>query len=264
MITAAQPSVLVVIPTYNEIDNLETVVRRVLAAVPGAHVLVVDDGSPDGTGRLAEQLHARDPRIDVLHRATKDGLAAAYLAGFAWGLERSFEAVVEMDADGSHAPEELPRLLAALETADAVLGSRYVAGGRVRNWPRRRQLLSRAGNLYVRVALGTRLRDATGGYRAYRRAVLEQVLARAVTSTGYCFQIDVARRAEQAGFTVVEVPITFTDRLLGESKMRGSIVVEALGQSTRWGVQHRLQQAGQWRTGGEPARHAAVPQPAAR
>ena len=239
-------SVLVVLPTYNERESLPHVVRRLHAAVPQAHVLVVDDGSPDGTGELADELAEADPRVHVLHRGTKNGLGAAYIAGFKWALERDYGVVVEMDADGSHPPEDLPRLLAALpdETngADLVIGSRYVPGGRVVNWPRRRELLSRGGNLYCRLALGVRINDITAGYRAYRRRVLEKLALDEVASQGYCFQVDLAWRTAQSGFRVVEVPITFTDRELGTSKMNGSIVREALLRVTQWGVRHRFNQ----------------------
>lgn len=234
---------VVVIPTYNEADNVELVVDRVRASVPAADVLVVDDGSPDGTGELADKLRAHDPRVHVLHRATKEGLGAAYLAGFAWGLERDYEVIIEMDADGSHLPEQLPRLLDALPAADLVLGSRWVRGGRVVNWPRRRELLSRGGNLYTRVALGLPLNDATAGFRAFRRHTLEGIDLSTVTSQGYCFQVELARRTVEAGYRVVEVPITFVEREVGESKMTGAIVREALVRVSQWGLQHRAQQA---------------------
>ena len=233
---------LVIIPTYNERENIESIIERVLAAVPAANVLVVDDGSPDGTGKVADERAASDQRVHVLHRTQKAGLGAAYIAGFGWGLDRGYGVLVEMDADGSHAPEQLPLLLDALGNADLVLGSRWVDGGTVVNWPKSRELISRSGNLYTRIALGISLRDATGGYRAYRRAVLESVDYRAVASQGYCFQVDLAWRAAKAGFRVVEVPITFTDRERGESKMSGSIVREALWRVTQWGTRHRADQ----------------------
>ncbi|MGH8939671.1 MAG: polyprenol monophosphomannose synthase [Actinomycetes bacterium] len=235
-------AVLVVIPTYNERENIGPIVRRVHDAVPDAHVLVVDDNSPDGTGALADELAAGDDRVHVLHRTAKNGLGAAYVAGFGWALARDYGVIVEMDADGSHAPEELPRLLDTLRTSDLVLGSRYVAGGRVVNWPRHRELLSRGGNLYSRLALGVPIRDITGGYRAYRRRVLEKLVLDDVASQGYCFQVDLAWRTAQAGFRVVEVPITFTEREVGQSKMSGSIVREALWRVTQWGARHRLNQ----------------------
>ena len=234
--------VLVVIPTYNERDNVEAIVERVTASVADAHVLIVDDHSPDGTGKIADEIAAADPRVHVLHRTAKAGLGGAYIAGFGWGLEHGYDVLVEMDADGSHAPEQLTRLLDALRDADLVIGSRWVPGGTVVNWPKSRELLSRGGNLYTRVALGIDLRDATGGYRAYRRAVLEEIEYRSVVSEGYCFQVDLAWRAARGGFRVVEVPITFAERERGESKMSGSIVREALWRVTQWGVQHRADQ----------------------
>jgi dolichol-phosphate mannosyltransferase len=234
--------VLVIVPTFNELDNVEPITSRVFAAVPDAHILVVDDGSPDGTGALADKLAADESRLHVLHRTTKEGLGAAYIAGFDWGLDEGFDVLVEMDADGSHAPEQLPRLLAALERADLVLGSRWVPGGTVVNWPMRRELLSRGGNLYTRMALGVQLRDATGGYRAFRREVLERIDYAAVASQGYCFQVDLAWRAVRADFRVIEVPITFAERERGESKMSGSIVREALWRVTQWGASYRGQQ----------------------
>jgi dolichol-phosphate mannosyltransferase len=236
------PKVLVIIPTYQERENIERIVDRVVTSVPSAHVLVVDDGSPDGTGKIADELADADERIHVLHRTEKNGLGAAYIAGFDWGLDAGYDVLVEMDADGSHAPEQLPRLLAALEHADLVLGSRYVPGGAVVNWPRRRAVLSRGGNLYTRMALGLDLRDATGGYRAFRRQVLEDIDYAAVASQGYCFQVDLARRASEAGFRVVEVPITFVERVRGESKMSSDIVREAFLRVTQWGVAYRGEQ----------------------
>ena len=191
--------VLVIIPTYNERDNLEIIAGRLRAAVPEAHLLVVDDNSPDGTGKLADELADRDDHVHVLHRAAKAGLGAAYVAGFAWAREHDYDVVVEMDADGSHAPEQLPRLLAALENADLVLGSRYVPGGAVVNWPKSRELLSRGGNLYTRLLLRLPLQDATGGYRAYRRTVLDGLPLGAISSQGYCFQVDLAWQAWRRG-----------------------------------------------------------------
>ncbi|HEX7189643.1 MAG TPA: polyprenol monophosphomannose synthase [Actinomycetes bacterium] len=232
--------VLVVVPTYDERDNIERILARLRAAVPAAHVLVVDDSSPDGTGDLADRVAASDDHVHVLHRLGKQGLGAAYLAGFGWGLTRGFDVLVEMDADGSHQPEQLPRLLAALEDADLVLGSRWVPGGSVVNWPRSRRLLSRGGNTYVRLALGLGLRDATGGFRAFRRATLERLDLDDVASQGYCFQVDLARRAVAQGCRVVEVPIEFVERELGVSKMSGAIVREALWRVTVWGLSRPL------------------------
>ena len=234
--------VLVIIPTYNECENVEQIVRRVFASVPTANVLVVDDGSPDGTGQLADRMAREDPQVTVLHRTAKAGLGAAYIAGFDQGLDDGYDILVEMDADGSHAPEQLPNLLAALTSADLVLGSRWVPGGAVVNWPKTREVLSRGANLYTRIALGLDLHDATGGYRAYRREVLEEIDYAAVASEGYCFQIDLAWRAAQGGFRVREVPITFAQRERGESKMSGSIVREALLRVTQWGFSYRTEQ----------------------
>jgi dolichol-phosphate mannosyltransferase len=235
-------SALVIIPTYNERDNIQPIVERVRDSYSVVDVLVVDDASPDGTGELAEKLAVEDSQVHVLHRPGKAGLGAAYIAGFSWGLAEGYDVLVEMDADGSHAPEQLPRLLAALTDADLVLGSRWVHGGAVVNWPRSRELLSRGGNLYTRLALGVPLRDATGGYRAYRREVLERIDYSAVASQGYCFQVDLAWKAMRAGFRVSEVPITFVERQRGESKMSGAIVREALLRVTVWGARHRWQQ----------------------
>jgi dolichol-phosphate mannosyltransferase len=232
--------VLVVVPTYNELENLERILERLRAGVPSADALVVDDGSPDGTGELAEKLARTDPRVHVLRRPGKTGLGPAYVAGFRWALERGYDVVVEMDADGSHAPEELPRLLEALTTADLVLGSRYVPGGRVTHWPAHRLLLSRVGNRYTRWALRLPLTDATGGYRAARRELIDRLHFDDVASEGYCFQVDWAWRAVRAGARVTEVPITFAERQFGRSKMSRSIVREALVRVTVWGLQDRL------------------------
>ena len=231
-------SVLVIVPTYNERENLELIAGRLHAAVPQAHLLVVDDDSPDGTGKIADEL-AEQPWAHVQHRSGKQGLGAAYVAGFAWAREHGYDVVVSMDADGSHAPEQLPRLLAGLEHADVVLGSRWVAGGEVVNWPRSREVLSRGGNAYARAVLGLPLRDATGGYRAYRRPVLDEVLTKAVASQGYCFQVDLIWQIWLSGNRVVEVPIRFVERERGESKMSQAIVVEALWRVTLWGLRSR-------------------------
>ena len=231
--------VLVVVPTYDELENLQPIAERLFAAVPDADLLVVDDGSPDGTGALADALAAQDPRVHVLHRTQKAGLGAAYTAGFAWARDRGYDVVVEMDADGSHQPEQLPRLLDALDDADLVLGSRWVPGGRVVNWPAARELLSRGGNAYTRRVLGLPLQDATGGYRAYRRSVLDALPLGDVASQGYCFQVDLAWQTWCHGFRVVEVPITFVERVRGESKMSRAIVLEALWRVTWWGLRRR-------------------------
>lgn len=235
--------VLVVIPTYNEAANLEPVLERTRGSVPEADVLVVDDGSPDGTGDIADRIAAADPAVHVLHRSEKAGLGAAYVAGFRWALAAGYDAVVEMDADGSHAPEELPRLLAALREADLVIGSRWVPGGEVRNWPMSRLLLSRGASVYTRVLLRYPVKDATAGYRVYRRAVLEDLKLDEVASQGYCFQIDLGWKTWRAGWRVVEVPITFTERVVGQSKMSRSIVTEALWRVAAWGLTSRSRSA---------------------
>ncbi|WP_328455314.1 MULTISPECIES: polyprenol monophosphomannose synthase [unclassified Amycolatopsis] len=234
--------VLVVIPTYNERENLGPILDRLHKALPDVDVLVVDDGSPDGTGELADERAAADEHIHVLHRTEKAGLGAAYIAGFRWGLAREYNTIVEMDADGSHAPEDLPRLLDAVGDADLAIGSRYVPGGSVVNWPVNRQILSRGANVYSQLALGMRVRDITAGFRAYRRPVLEKLALDEVNSHGYCFQIDLTLRTADAGFEIVEVPITFTEREIGESKMSGSIIREAFLRVATWGVQRRTQQ----------------------
>ncbi|MFI1189463.1 polyprenol monophosphomannose synthase [Streptomyces californicus] len=231
--------VLVIIPTYNEVENIGPIVDRVRTAVPDAHILVADDNSPDGTGKAADEIAAADDQVHVLHRKGKEGLGAAYLAGFAWGRENDYGVLVEMDADGSHQPEELPRLLTALKGADLVLGSRWVPGGRVVNWPRSREVISRGGSLYSRLALGLSVRDVTGGYRAFRTETLDGLGLGEVASQGYCFQVDLARRAVEAGYHVVEVPITFVDREVGDSKMSRDILVEALWRVTGWGITSR-------------------------
>jgi dolichol-phosphate mannosyltransferase len=228
--------VLVIIPTYNEAENIKPIVARVRASVPDAHVLVADDNSPDGTGKLADELAGADKHVHVLHRQGKEGLGAAYLAGFRWGIDEGYGVLVEMDADGSHQPEELPRLLTALKGADLVLGSRWIPGGRVVNWPKSREILSRGGSTYSRMMLDVPIRDVTGGYRAFRKETLEGLGMAEVASAGYCFQVDLAWRAVKGGFHVVEVPITFVERERGDSKMNRNIVVEALFRVTAWGV----------------------------
>jgi len=222
-------SALVCIPTYNERDNLEGIVGAVLAADSRVEVLVVDDNSPDGTGDLADALAVRDARVHVLHRQRKEGLGRAYLAAFAWGLERPYQYLLEMDADWSHPPRYLPGLLDRAEAgADLVLGSRYVAGGGTVNWGLARRLISRGGSLYARAVLGLPVRDLTGGFKCFRRRVLESIDFAAVHSTGYAFQIELTYRAFKNGFRVEEMPIVFEDRRVGQSKMSRRIVVEAL------------------------------------
>ena len=235
--------VLVVIPTYNEAETLEPVVGRLRASVPEADVLVVDDGSPDGTGDIADRLVAADRGVHVLHRTQKAGLGAAYIAGFRWALADGYDVVVEMDSDGSHAPEELPRLLTALREADLVIGSRWVPGGQIRNWPLYRQVISIGGSTYARVLLRFPVRDSTSGYRAFRRQVLEELKLDEVASQGYCFQIDLAWKTWRSGFRVREVPITFTEREVGRSKMSRAIVIEALWRVAGWGLTSRSRSA---------------------
>lgn len=240
--------VVMVVPTYNEAENLSWLVGRLRAAEPSVDVLIVDDNSPDGTGALADELAASDPRVQVLHRAGKEGLGAAYLAGFAHALAAGYDVVGEMDADGSHQPEELHRLLDALAGggenagADLVIGSRWRPGGSVTNWPLRRELLSRGGNLYVRLLLGIDVRDATAGYRVYRRAALERIDLASVESTGYVFQTDLVTRCLRAGLRVREVPIEFVERVRGDSKMSGAVALESLRRITRWGFRERGEQ----------------------
>jgi dolichol-phosphate mannosyltransferase len=227
---------IVIIPTYNERESLAPTIHRVLRSVPYAHVLVVDDDSPDGTGALADVFAAADPRVHALHRTGKNGLGAAYQAGFRWALDRGYERLVEMDGDGSHQPEQLHRLLGALDGADLALGSRWVPGGAVENWPAHRAALSRAGSLYARVLLGLPFRDITSGYRAFRREALEAIDLPSVVSQGYCFQIDMLWHAHRAGLLIAEVPITFIERRFGVSKMSQDIVREAIVRVTLWGL----------------------------
>ena len=227
---------LVCIPTYNESATLERAVRAALAADADLDVLVIDDASPDGTGDIADRLATEDPRVNVLHRPGKAGLGTAYRAGFAWGLERGYDVLAEMDADLSHDPADLPRLFDALRGADLVIGSRYVPGGGVVDWPASRLALSKGGNHYVRLATGMPLRDATAGYRAFRREVLEALDLTTVLSEGYSFQLEMALRTWRLGFRVVEVPITFTERREGASKISRAIIVEALWRVLVWGL----------------------------
>jgi dolichol-phosphate mannosyltransferase len=219
---------VVCLPTYDERENVEPICLAILAAAPELDVLVIDDGSPDGTGEVADRLAAREPRVQVLHRARKEGLGKAYLAGFAWALERGYPLVLEMDADFSHDPRHLPAMLAAAREADLVLGSRYVPGGGTENWGLGRRLLSRGGSLYARTVLGLPVRDLTGGFKCFRRQVLEALDLGSVTSVGYAFQIELTYRAVRRGFRVAEVPIVFVDRRVGRSKMSRRIVLEAL------------------------------------
>lgn len=231
-----------VVPTYNESENLEWIVGRLRAAQPGVDVMVVDDGSPDGTGALADALAAADHAISVVHRTEKAGLGAAYLHGFDVALAAGYDVIGEMDADGSHQPEQLDRLLDALRTADLVIGSRYVPGGSVVNWPVQRLLLSRGGNLYVRLLLGMKVKDATAGFRVFRRSTLEAIDLGSVRSTGYVFQTDLAYRTVSRGLRVVEVPIEFVERVRGDSKMSGQVASESMKLITRWGLSERRAQ----------------------
>ena len=239
---------LVLIPTYNELENLPIVVANVRAAAPTADILIIDDGSPDGTGALADTMVAADAQVHVMHRREKNGLGDAYIAGFTWGLEAGYEILVEMDADGSHPSESLADLIATVtpangasldETPGLAIGSRWTNGGSVVNWPLHRLVLSRGGNTYAGFMLGLGVHDATAGFRAFRADVLEAIRFTDVDSHGYCFQIDMTLRVSDAGFTIVEVPIEFRERTLGESKMSQAIVMEAMSKVSVWGVQRR-------------------------
>ncbi|MGY2703547.1 polyprenol monophosphomannose synthase [Nocardioides sp. HB32] len=234
--------VVVVIPTYDEAENLAWIVGRLRAAQPEVDVLVVDDGSPDGTGAIADELAAEDPAVRVVHRRAKAGLGAAYLHGFRVALDAGYDVIGEMDADGSHQPEQLHLLLEALEHADLVIGSRWVPGGSVVNWPLNRELLSRGGNLYVRLLLGIAVRDATAGFRLFRRTALEKIDLESVQSTGYVFQTDMVARTLAAGLVVEEVPIEFVERVRGDSKMSGAVATESLKRITAWGLRERRDQ----------------------
>ncbi|MEE9965406.1 MAG: polyprenol monophosphomannose synthase [Propionicimonas sp.] len=244
MAEAASPleRVLVIIPTYNESENIGPITSRIRAAVPDADILIADDNSPDGTGALADELANADPHIHVLHRTGKEGLGAAYIAGFRWGLEAGYDVLIEHDADGSHQPEYLPAMLDRLRTADVVKGSRYIKGGVTEGWPLHRELLSRGGNLWTRAWLGIPVKDATGGLAAWRATTLRGLDLDAVEAAGYGFQVDLIWRAIRSGFTAAEIPITFVERELGDSKMSGAIVAEAMLLTTRWGIAYRTGQ----------------------
>ena len=238
-------STLVIIPTFNERDNIVPIVRRTLAAVPTTHVLVVDDDSPDGTGDVADDLSREDTRVHVMDRTEKNGLGAAYLAGFAWGKERGYDLLIELDADGSHPPERLPALIDAVTsdttgTVGGSIGSRWVAGGSVVDWPWTRKLISRGGSWYARTMLGLPVQDVTAGYRVYRTDVLDRIGLADVESRGYCFQIDLTRRVFAAGYHLVEVPIEFREREIGVSKMSSGLVAEAMLRVTQWGFARML------------------------
>ncbi len=232
------PQALIVVPTYNERDNVRGVAERLLAALPGTELLFVDDNSPDGTGGVLDELAAGQPRVHVMHRAGKLGLGTAYIEGFGWGLARGFDYLFEMDADGSHDPKYLPQMLALAEDgADVVVGSRYVPGGGTENWGIFRKLLSRGGSLYARTVLGVELRDVTAGFIAWRRTALEAIDLSTITSNGYSFQIEMKYRAIQKHLRVVETPIVFVDRRVGQSKMSRAIFIEALFKV--WGLRFR-------------------------
>lgn len=241
---------LVIMPTYNEREALPITLRALREDCPQVEVLVVDDNSPDGTGEWAAEFAATDPRVSVLHREGKEGLGLAYIAGFRWALERGYERIVEMDADSSHRSVDLPAMLTASSHADLVIGSRWVPGGAVENWPATRLLLSRAATTYTRLAMGLPVRDATAGFRVYTADTLRDLDLSRVTSQGYCFQIDMAWRVHRAGKAIIEVPITFVERAQGQSKMSASIVVEALWRVTWWGIEHRARQLRRLLTGG--------------
>ncbi|GII51838.1 dolichol-phosphate mannosyltransferase [Planotetraspora thailandica] len=230
--------VLVIVPTYNERENLPLITRRLREALPDVHLLVADDNSPDGTGEIADKLAEQDDHVHVMHRPGKQGLGSAYLAGFRWGLAEGYDVLVEMDADGSHQPEELHKLLDRIARgADLAIGSRWVKGGKVVNWPASREILSRGANIYVRRVLGIPVRDATAGYRAYRAATLGKIGIDHVASQGYCFQVDLTLRTVREDLRIVEVPITFVERQIGASKMSRAIILEAFWRVALWGVQ---------------------------
>lgn len=235
----ARPS-LVVVPTYNEADNIEAILEAVLASFAECDVLVVDDGSPDGTAAIAARVASQTDRVELMERSSKMGLGRAYVAGFQLGIQKGYERFVEMDADFSHDPTDIPRLIAAGSTCDLVIGSRYVEGGGVEGWSNSRHLLSRSGNVYAQLLLGFGIRDSTSGFRCYRREVLEKIDLREVQSDGYAFQIDMAYRAWTLGFALCEVPITFRERSMGTSKMSRSIILEAITSVTKWGLRDLL------------------------
>jgi dolichol-phosphate mannosyltransferase len=221
---------LIVIPTYNEVENIEPITSAVLGVTPETvHVLVVDDGSPDGTGRLANELATRNPRIHVLHRQSKQGLGPAYIAGFRWGFDNGYQNLIEMDADFSHNPKFLPTMIELLQTHDFVIGSRYVRGGGTVNWGLMRKIISRGGSWYARLILGAPINDFTGGFNGWNRRVLEAISLETLEAGGYSFQIELKYRAFKKGFRFTEFPIQFEDRRVGKSKMSSKIVIEALG-----------------------------------
>lgn len=237
-----QPSnALVIVPTFNERESIQEVTRRLFTAAPsGVDLLVIDDGSPDGTARVVKDMAAERPGIHLIERAGKQGLGTAYVTGFAWAIERGYDAVVEMDADLSHNPADVPRLLLRLQDAELAIGSRYIPGGRVENWSKVRRALSAGGNLYARMWLGFGVRDSTSGFRAYDTAQLQRLDLTTLRSEGYAFQIEMTRRIHRAGGRIVEIPITFVERELGQSKMSKNIVAEAMLRVTRWGIEDRF------------------------
>ena len=245
--------ILIVVPTYNEKENIREIAQAVLAACPQANILFVDDNSPDGTGRMADEMSQTDQRIQVLHRSGKQGLGRAYLAGFKWALERDYEFIFEMDADFSHNPADLPRLLEGAQSADLALGSRYIGGIRVINWPLSRLFLSKGAAVYVRLITGMPFTDPTGGFKCYRRAVLETINLEHIKSNGYSFQIEMTHTAWRKGFHIVEVPITFEERRSGFSKMSSHIVREAL-----WMVWKLLLRSGFRRSPGQRNARSAI------
>lgn len=231
--------ILTIIPTYNELESLPITVDRLRASVPESDVLIVDDQSPDGTGELADKMAQADDQIHAMHRKGKGGLGGAYIAGFKWGLDRDYDVLIELDADGSHQPEQLPDLIAQIDRADLVIGSRWVPGGEVVNWPAHRQLISRFGSFYSRTLLGLKVRDITAGFRVFRASTLRQINLDAIESVGYGFQVDMTFRVAKLGLTIVEVPISFIERELGDSKMSTSIAVEAMINVAKWGLTAR-------------------------
>lgn len=234
--------ILLIIPTYNEADNILAITRAIREVVPELDILIVDDNSPDGTGEIADDIASQDEQVNVLHRFEKTGLGAAYLAGFNWGMARDYQAFIEFDADGSHQPKELPKLIAALASADMVKGSRWVKGGSVVNWPKSREFLSRGGSIYTRLMLGLPVKDITGGLNLIRREALTEIMKHPIDTTGYGIQRDLTWNAHRLGYRIVEVPIEFKDRELGQSKMSKQVLTEALKRTTELGVAHRLGQ----------------------
>lgn len=232
-------SILVVIPTFNEAETITKTIETLIEHQPDVDILVVDDNSPDGTGELVKEFRQANPKIHLLSRAKKAGLGSAYLAGFDFGIDRGYQYLVEMDADGSHRPQDLSKLLAQRESADLVIGSRWIDGGSVENWPYFRKLVSRIGNRYAKVMLGTKISDMTSGFRIFQTPFLERIIHPAVSSHGYSFQVELAYRASKQG-RVIEVPITFVERVQGKSKMTLAIVLEALTRVTYWGIRRLL------------------------